>query len=103
MWLVYLIALIIVDVVADIFTKQNSLSRSNLTWILSIFAHLLVGLLWLLTMRYKSQLAISGNIFSLATALCATLIGLVIFNEHISHFNMVGVILGLISLIFLLS
>ena len=70
---------------------------------MGILSHALVGFFWLMTLRSRSHLIISANIFSVATGLAATLIGLFAYHEHLSFANSIGVGLGFVSIILLLS
>lgn len=103
MWIVYLLGLIIIESLADIYTKEHSLKQSNTTFVTAVVFYTIANVCFILSMRYNSKLAISANIFSVASGILAAGIGCFLYQEQLSTQNIIGIILGFISLILLIS
>jgi len=103
MWLIYLAILVILECIADIFTKEHSIKRTAWTFILAVSLYATANVSYLMSMRHNSKLAISANIFSVSTGIIATFIGVVIYKENLTSLHITGISLGCISLILLLS
>ncbi len=102
MWAIYLFGLIAFEVIADIFVKEHSLKRTWWTFACGLGGYILANICWLISMRYNSQLALSANIFSVSTGIIAALIGVYIYNEVLTTQHLIGILLGVVSLILLL-
>jgi len=99
-WIIPLAILIFFEAIADIFAKEWSLgNRSFVYAILSLVAYLLANSSWLIALKYGSGLARGAIIFSVASAVLASVIGLVVYKEHLSPIQMAGVLLGIFSII----
>lgn len=103
MWLMWLFGLIAFEVIADIFVKEHSLKRTWWTFALGLSGYVLANICWLLSMRLKSQLGISANIFSVSTGIIAALIGVYLYQETLTTLHLVGIGLGVISLYLLFT
>lgn len=66
--------------------------------ILALFSYLVANTFWLFALKNGSGLARGAIIFSVSTAILATLIGLVFYKEQVTTLQLFGISIGLISL-----
>lgn len=98
-WIIPLAILILFEAIADIFAKEWSLgNRSFFYAALSLLCYLLANSSWLIALKYGSGLARGAIIFSVASAILATVIGLAFYKEHLSTVQLAGVLLGIVSI-----
>jgi glucose uptake protein GlcU len=98
-WIAPLSLLIVFEIVADIFAKEYSLKGNWLFWALSITGYILANIFWLSAIKNGSGLARGAIIFSVASALIATILGIYFYNESTNKIQMIGMLLGVVSLI----
>jgi uncharacterized membrane protein len=99
-WIIPLVVLIFFEAIADIFAKEWSLgNRSFVYAILSLVAYLLANSSWLIALKYGSGLARGAIIFSVASAILASIIGLIFYKEQLTAIQLIGVFIGVISII----
>lgn len=97
-----LIILVLFEAIADIFAKEWSLGKRSIMWAaLSLVAYLLANSSWLIALKHGSGLARGAVIFSVASAVLAVIIGLVFYKERMSGMQIMGIAIGLISIILL--
>lgn len=100
-WLIPLSILIVFELIADILAKNWS-ERGG--WILAtgaLIAYLLGNTFWLFALKNGSGLAKGAVIFSIVSAVLAIGLGIIFYKETMSRTQLIGVLLGLISLIFI--
>lgn len=102
MWALYLLGLIIFEAIADIFVKQHSITKTWQTFVIAVLCYVIANISWLISMRYNSNLGLGANIFSVSTGLLAVAIGC-FYGEVLTTKHIIGIILGVISLILLVS
>ena len=95
---ILLITLIILELIADIFAKQWSIGGTRLKWILAFLAYMAANAAWLWAMRKGISLSKGALIFSIASAILALIVGIGIYKEEIGRFQILGIVLGIISL-----
>lgn len=98
-WIILLIVVIILELIADVLSKQWSLEPKALFLIGGIFFYLIANIAWLLALRNGAGLARGVCIFSVACAVVATIIGLVFYKEPVDKLQLAGIILGIFSLV----
>lgn len=99
-WIIPLAILIFFEAIADIFAKEWSLGNRSIVYaVLSLLGYLLANSSWLIALKYGSGLARGAIIFSVASAILASVIGIVFYKEHLSLIQLVGVFLGIFSII----
>ena len=103
MWLLWLAGLIGFEILADIFVKEHSIKKTGWTFVIGLSGYILANVCWLISMRYKSQLALSANIFSVSTGIVAALIGHYLYQETLTTQHVIGIGLGVVSLGLLFS
>lgn len=97
-WIAPLSLLIVFEIVADIFAKEYSLKGNALFWILSIMSYIAANIFWLSAIKNGSGLARGAIIFSVASAVIATIIGIYFYHEGTSKIQLIGILLGIVSI-----
>jgi len=99
MWIIALVFLIIFEAVADIFSKEYSLSGSWIYWSLALLGYVIANIFWLESIRKGSGLARGAILFSVGSAIVAILIGALRYQEKIGRIEFVGILVGLLSIV----
>jgi multidrug transporter EmrE-like cation transporter len=94
----FLFLLIAFESVADVFSKEYSLKGRLWLGAAALLFFLIANTCWLVSLRYKSQLAVGASIFCVAQGLAALLIGVWGYGETLTIQQYAGVALGIIAL-----
>lgn len=97
------IILVGISVVGDIFIKKASLLAGFEGWkLLSVgfFIYGATAVVWFFLMR-RMKLSLLGIVYALSTAILMALLGVFYFKEDITTPEIIGVMLGIASLILL--
>lgn len=100
-WLIPLAILIFFEFVADVLAKHWSIKGGIWYAALSLVAYLLANTFWLFALKNGSGLGRGAVIFSVVSAIVAILVGLLLYKEDVTTPQMIGMGLGLVSLIFI--
>ncbi len=98
LWILPISFLIVFEIVADILAKEYSLRGGPLFWCLAILGYIIANAFWLYAIRHGSGLARGAVIFSVGSAVLATVIGVLVYKEHVGAGQMVGLALGIVSI-----
>jgi drug/metabolite transporter (DMT)-like permease len=98
-WIVPLILLIIFESLADIFAKEYSLKGHWYFWLAGIAGYIIANIFWLSAIKNGSQLGRGAIIFSVVSAILAIIIGVYFYQENTNKIQVIGMILGVISLV----
>lgn len=98
-WVVPLILLILFEGLADILAKEWSLYGKPIRWVGAITAYIIANAFWLFALREGSGLARGAVIFSVASAILALIIGLILYKESLTKTETIGVLVGVVALI----
>lgn len=98
-WIIPLIFLIIFESIADILAKEYSLKGHWYFWVLAISGYIIANIFWLWSIKTGSGLARGAIIFSIASAILALIIGLYFYSETTNKIQIIGMILGVFSLV----
>lgn len=99
-WIIPLAILIFFEMVADVFAKEWSLGQRSIVYAgFALLAYMLANTSWLIALKYGSGLARGAILFSVASAILATIIGLVFYKEQLSVMQVIGVIFGVFSIL----
>lgn len=99
MWLVPLSFLILFELVADVFAKEWSLKSNPWFWIGSLFSYVVANAFWLYAIKSGSGLARGATIFSVASAVLAIVVGLIIYKENVTTIQVLGMFFGLVAIV----
>lgn len=98
-WIFPLAILILFEMIADISAKEWSLRAHSFLWIISLGSYMLGNIFWLFALKDGSGLARGAIIFSVATAIIASVIGIYFYHETLNKIQAIGIMLGVVSLI----
>jgi len=99
MWLLTLAALVVFEAIADIFSKQWSVTGSILYWSFGLLGYIIANIFWLFSIREGSGLARGAIIFSVVSAVLAVIIGLVFYKESMTKVQLVGICVGVLAVV----
>jgi uncharacterized membrane protein len=98
-WIIPLGILVFFELIADIFAKEWSLgNRSFVYAVIALIAYMLANTSWLFALKYGSGLARGAIIFSVTSAILASVIGLIFYKEELSSIQAIGILLGIIAI-----
>ena len=100
-WVVYLLALVAFEIVADVLAKQFALDGKLVFGVLSIGGYVLANIAWLISLRSGGMLSRGSVIFSALNGVVAVVLGLFVFHEKASPHQLVGMALGIAAIVFL--
>jgi multidrug transporter EmrE-like cation transporter len=100
-WIIPLVFLIVFESIADIFATKRS--QNQIIWfaIFAIAFYIICNIFWLLALKNWSWLWRGAIIFSVASAILAVIIGILLFKESFSTINIAGILLGITAIILL--
>jgi multidrug transporter EmrE-like cation transporter len=101
-WLSFITLLIGLELIADIFSKKYSLSGHLSFWLLALVCYIIASIFWLRAIRLGSGLARGVTIFSVVSVTAAVVIGIIFYKESASKTEIIGITLGVISIILIL-
>ena len=101
-WFWFIGLLIIFEIIADIFSKEWSLTGRVLFWALSLSGYVVANMFWLKAIRLGSGLGRGAVLFSVGSAVAAVIIGVIFYKEQIGKLELLGIGLGIISLFLIL-
>jgi drug/metabolite transporter (DMT)-like permease len=100
-WIVPLSFLILFELIADIFAKEYSLNNTYTFWFGAIVSYVIANAFWLNAIKNGSGLGKGAIIFSVVSAVMATIIGIVLYKEVVTKIQLIGIFLGIVSLVFI--
>lgn len=98
-WIIPIAFLILFEIVADIFAKEYALKGHWFLWLSAILAYIVANVFWLWSIRTGSGLARGAIIFSVGSAILAIIIGFYFYSESVNKIQIIGMVLGVLSLI----
>ena len=99
LWIIPIIFLIIFEIVADVFAKEYSLKDHWYLWAGALLGYVIANMFWLWGIKSGSGLARGATIFSISSAVVAIIIGIYFYGEQTNKFQIMGIILGMLSLV----
>ncbi|GHO54782.1 EamA family transporter [Ktedonobacter robiniae] len=100
-WLWFLLLLVAFELIADILAKQFALSGKYAFAVLSIIGFIAANTAWLISLRTGAELGKGAVLFSVLSAIGALIVAYVLYNEKVNIYQVIGLILGVISIAFL--
>jgi len=97
-WILAISLLILFEVFADIFAKEYSLKQTALFWALALGSYIIANVFWLVAINNGSELARGAIIFSVGSAIAATVVGLLMYGEEVNKIQMAGMIVGIVAI-----
>jgi drug/metabolite transporter (DMT)-like permease len=99
LWPVLLVIFITLTLIADIFSKEYSLSGHWYLWILALLGYTIGNIFWLWGIRSGSGLARGALIYLLVNAIFVFVIGVYFYGETTNRIQIAGMVLGIFSLV----
>ena len=90
---------VVCELIADILAKEYSLKGHWYIWAAAIVAYIITNIFWLWSIRSGSGLARGALIFSVASAVGASIIGIYFYGEETNKIQIAGMVLGMFSLV----
>ena len=100
-WIIPLGILVFFEMIADVLAKNWSIKGNLYLAVFSLLSYMLANVFWLFALKNGSGLTKGAIIFSVSSAIIATILGVFFYKENISFVQLLGVFLGLISLLFI--
>ncbi len=100
-WLYYLLVLVVFELVADILAKQFAVSGKYVFAILSIIGFIAANTAWLISLRTGAELSKGAVLFSVLSGIGAVLIGVFVYHEKTTTYQVIGLLLGIAAIAFL--
>jgi multidrug transporter EmrE-like cation transporter len=100
-WAVYLLVLVAFELVADVLAKQFAINGKLVFGVLSIGGYVLANIAWLISLRSGGSLSRGSVIFAALSGVIAVVLGLFVFHEKASHYQLIGMALGIAAIVFL--
>lgn len=101
--LVIVILLAAVGVLGDYFIKLSSKAPSfisNPPFYVGMIIYALTAVGWFFMMKYI-KLSTLGVIYALTTVILLAIVGVIFFREHLSGYDLLGIVLGITALVLL--
>jgi len=100
-WLYYLLVLVVFELVADVLAKQFAVSGKYVFAILSIVGFIAANTAWLISLRTGAELSKGAVLFSVLSGIGAVLIGVFVYHEKTTTYQVIGLLLGIAAIAFL--
>jgi multidrug transporter EmrE-like cation transporter len=100
-WLLFLLLLVGFELIADVLAKQFGVSGKLVFGVLSILGYVVANIAWLISLRTGGELGKGAVLFALLSGVGAVLIGLLVYQERVSPYQFIGVMLGVAAIGFL--
>ena len=89
---------IALEVVGDIFLKKWSLGGKSVLMAIGFMLYVVASLFWAFSLKYE-YLSKAISIFTVLNLICVVLVGVLMFEEKLSLVNIIGMVLGLVSVV----
>jgi multidrug transporter EmrE-like cation transporter len=100
-WLTFILILVLFEVIADVLAKQFALNGKLVFAVLSILGYVAANIAWLISLRSGGELSKGAVIFAALSGIAAVVIGLFVYKEKASPYQLIGMILGIGAIVFL--
>jgi len=100
-WLTFILILVVFELIADVLAKQFALNGKLVFAVLSILGYVAANIAWLISLRSGGELSKGAVIFAVLSAIAAVVIGLFVYGEKASPYQLIGMVLGIAAIVFL--
>jgi multidrug transporter EmrE-like cation transporter len=100
-WLYFLLLLVIFELAADVLAKQFALSGKYIFATLSLLGFVAANAAWLISLRTGAQLSKGAVLFSVLSGIGAVAIGVLVYHEKTTPWQVIGLLLGIAAIGFL--
>ncbi len=89
---------VLLEVTADIFFKKWALGNRNVLLLAGLIFYFIGTVFWAFSLKYD-LLSRAVSIFTILNLIVVVLVGVLVFNEHLSLMNKIGIGLGVLSVV----
>lgn len=89
---------VLLEVIADILFKKWSIDGRSTLLALGLALYFIGTIIWAYSLKYE-DLAKAITVFTVLNLICVVVVGVVLFDEHLSLPNKLGVLFGIASLV----
>jgi multidrug transporter EmrE-like cation transporter len=100
-WFFFLLVLVAFELIADILAKTFAINGKFVFAVLSMLGFILANTAWLISLRTGAELSKGAVLFSVLSGIGAVLIGLFVYHEKASPYQLIGLVLGIAAIAFL--
>jgi multidrug transporter EmrE-like cation transporter len=100
-WLTFILILVVFELIADVLAKQFALNGKLVFAVLSILGYVAANIAWLISLRSGGELSRGAVIFAALSGIAAVVIGLFVYGEKASPYQLIEMILGIGAIAFL--
>ena len=100
-WLYFLLLLVAFELIADILAKQFAVSGKYVFATLAIAGFIAANTAWLISLRTGAELSRGAVLFSVLSGIGAVVMGLFVYHEKVSPYQIIGLALGIAAIAFL--
>jgi multidrug transporter EmrE-like cation transporter len=100
-WLYFLLLLVAFELLADILAKQFALNGRILFAVLALLGFLAANTAWLISLRTGAELGKGAVLFSVLSGIGAVMIGVLVYHEKTTPWQIIGLALGIAAIAFL--
>ncbi len=101
LFLILLGMAVALEVAGDVFFKKWTLSNRSLLLAIGLVVYFAGTIFWAFSLKHE-YLANAIGIFTILNLIAVSLIGLYLFKEDLSLVNKIGIVLGIVSVAFLI-
>lgn len=101
MWLAFIFILVVFEIVADVLAKQFALNGKLVFAVLSILGYVAANIAWIISLRSGGELSKGSVIFAALSGIIAVVIGVLVYKEKASPYQLIGMVLGIAAIVFL--
>ncbi|HEV7129635.1 MAG TPA: EamA family transporter [Ktedonobacterales bacterium] len=102
-WLIFLLVLVVFELIADVLAKQFALNGKLVFALSAIVGFVAANVAWIISLRTGAELSRGAILFSVLSAVGAAALGLLVYHEPVSRYQLIGLGLGVISIALLSS
>jgi len=102
-WIGPIILLVVFELIADYVAKKWSLEGGWWRASMALAAYLVANSFWLFALKNGSGLARGAVIFSVASAVIAVGLGVLLFREEVTMKGYIGLLLGIVAIVLLVT
>jgi multidrug transporter EmrE-like cation transporter len=99
--LTFILILVVFELIADVLVKQFALNGKLVFAIISILGYVAANIAWLISLRSGGELSKGAVIFAALSGIAAVVIGLFVYKEKASPYQLIGLVLGIAAISFL--
>ncbi len=100
-WLTFVLILVVFELIADVLAKQFALNGKLVFAMLSILGYVAANTAWIMSLRSGGELGKGAVIFAALSGIAAVVIGLLVYREKASPYQLIGMVLGITAIVFL--